>query len=76
MRRIKVKVIVRSKRPRVEEAVADSLKVYVAAPAVDSKANQAVIAAVAEYFQVKPRQLRLVSGAKSHHKIIELNCSS
>lgn len=76
MRRINVKVIARARQPRIISVAADSLKVYVTAPAVDGKANQAVIAAVAEYFQIKPRQLRIVSGAKSPHKIIELKHSS
>ncbi len=76
MRRINIKVVARSKRPRIEVLGPNELKVHVTAPAIGGKANRALLTAVAEHFQVKPRRLCIVSGVKSPHKIIELNGSS
>lgn len=72
MRRINVKVIARAKRPRIISVAADSLKVYVTAPAVDGKANAAVIASLADWLGVKPRDVRIVRGLKSRQKVVEI----
>jgi uncharacterized protein (TIGR00251 family) len=46
------------------------LKVRVAAPAVDGKANAAVVAAVADALVVPARAVRLVAGAASRTKTL------
>lgn len=49
-----------------------ALLVTVAAPAVDGKANAAVLAALAAAFGVRPRQLAIVTGERGRDKLIEL----
>ncbi len=73
MRRINVKVIARARQPRIISLTADSLKVYVTAPAVDGKANAAVIASLADWLGVKLRDVRIVRGLKNREKVVEIN---
>lgn len=51
----------------------DALLVAVAAPAVEGKANTAVLAAVADAFGIRSRAVRLVHGDKGRDKVIELD---
>lgn len=48
------------------------LVVAVRAPASDGKANQELIAVLADYFQVPKSRIQLVKGHTSRHKVIEL----
>lgn len=50
----------------------DEYVVRVKARAVDGKANEAVIKLVAEYFTVPKTRVRIVRGATSKHKAIEV----
>jgi hypothetical protein len=50
-----------------------ALVVAVAARAVDGKATEATLAAVADAFGVRRRQVRLVSGPASRDKLLELD---
>jgi uncharacterized protein len=49
------------------------LLVAVAAPAVAGKANEAVRRAVAEAFDVRMRDVKIVSGQRSRDKLVELD---
>jgi uncharacterized protein YggU (UPF0235/DUF167 family) len=49
-----------------------ALVVRVAAPAVDGRATEAALAAVAEALGVRRRRVRLVSGATSRTKVVEV----
>jgi uncharacterized protein len=51
---------------------APALVVRVRAPAADGKANTAVLAALADALGTRSRALRLVSGATSRTKVIEV----
>lgn len=55
----------------VEEA--GKLKVYLTAPAVEGKANQALMEYLSEHFKVKKNQIRIIRGEKSREKVIEIN---
>lgn len=68
---VQVKVIPRAKKNAVEKAD-DGLRVRVTAPAVDNKANEAVIQLLADYFNTKRRQVILRSGEKSRVKTFEI----
>jgi len=46
----------------------DRVKVRLAAPAHDGKANQALIAFLAEYYGVPRRNVRITAGLKSRQK--------
>ena len=53
------------KGPLVETAVDGELTVYVRQPAVEGKANEAVVRLLAKHLGVAPSRLVLVSGATS-----------
>lgn len=71
IKRIHIKVIANAKKAEVKET--DSgLKVKVNAPAVNNKANKAVVAILADYFKVKSKQIRIVNGLQNPKKTIEI----
>ena len=51
----------------------DAIKVRLAAPPVDGRANEALLAFVAGVAGVAPRAVRLVRGASSRQKVIEVD---
>lgn len=57
-----------AKRTEIAGLHGDSLKVRVAAPAVESKANEALVAFVAERLGLARRAVRVVGGEKSREK--------
>jgi len=50
----------------------DVLVVAVSARAVDGAATAAVLAAVASAFEVRPREVTVISGANSRTKVLEI----
>ncbi len=70
-RRILIVVHPRSGRPRLEERDGQ-LHVWVGPAPVDGAANDAVIAAVADHFDLPRTSVRLVAGGRSRQKILEL----
>ncbi len=50
----------------------DAVKVRIAAPAVDNKANAALIAFLAEIFDVRPARIRIRQGGKGRRKVIDI----
>ncbi|NNE94691.1 MAG: DUF167 domain-containing protein [Acidimicrobiales bacterium] len=52
---------------------ADALVVSVTDPAVDGRANRAVLKLLASALHVRPRQLSIASGAHHRSKVIELS---
>ncbi len=69
--RISLKVIPKSSRNLVIEE-ADRLKVYVSVAPEKGKANEAVLALVAEHFGVKKQRVRLLKGERSALKVVEV----
>jgi hypothetical protein len=57
-----------AKRTEVAGIYGDALKFRIAAPAVDGKANAALIAFLAEAFGVPKRAVRLIRGETSRRK--------
>ncbi|NBX88483.1 MAG: DUF167 domain-containing protein [Betaproteobacteria bacterium] len=51
----------------------DALKVKVAAPAVDDKANFALIDFLHQWFKLPVRDIKIRQGARGRRKIVELN---
>ena len=72
MKKISVKVIANAKKERVV-VEKDIYKIYVCAPAVEGKANKAVISALAQYFGINKSRVKIIKGEKSRQKIIEIN---
>ena len=74
MNKITVRVKPGSKKgPLVQTSLSGELLVFVRGPAVDGRANKAVIEILAKYFEVPKSHVQLISGHKSrlkHFKII------
>lgn len=68
---IKIKVIPNAKKNKVVESEG-LFKVYVNAPAVDGKANKALISVLSEYFNARKSVVRIVRGEKSREKVVEI----
>lgn len=52
------------------------LSVHVRAPALDGRANAAVLAALAAALGLRPRQVNLVRGERSRDKLVRLELDS
>jgi uncharacterized protein len=70
--RITIRVKPGSRENRVEKAGERDFLVKVKAPAREGKANEAVIRALAEYFDVPPSRVAIVTGAGARQKIVEI----
>jgi uncharacterized protein YggU (UPF0235/DUF167 family) len=71
--RLTVRVQPGASRPRVAGSRDGHLLVAVRARAVEGQATEAARKAVAAAFGLRPRQVRLVSGATSRTKVFELD---
>jgi uncharacterized protein len=71
--RIAIRVKPGSARPAVGGEHAGALVVAVSARAVDGKATEAALAAVADAFGVRRSAVRLVSGAASRTKVVDID---
>ena len=69
---IRVKVQTRSSQERIEETGVDEYKIWVAAAPTEGEANAAVIELLSDYFDVAPSLIKIKSGNKSSHKLIEI----
>jgi uncharacterized protein (TIGR00251 family) len=72
MARIPVKVHPRAKRSTVTGRFGDAWKLDLAAPPVDGKANDECIRFFAELAGVPRSRVRIVSGAGSRMKVVEV----
>lgn len=70
--RLSLKVIPASREDKIEGLKEDRIYIRLIAPAVDGKANLALISFLAKTFKVKKTQVLLVSGEKSRLKLVEL----
>jgi len=69
--KMNVKVIANAKQNKLIEE-AGRVKVYLTAPAVEGKANEALIELLAEHFNVKKNRISIVKGLKSREKTLEI----
>lgn len=70
--KISLKVFPGAKRNEFKKE-GELVKVYLAAPAVEGKANVALIKFLAEYFQVRPSTIEILKGLKSRQKIVNID---
>ena len=73
MTRLKLRVSPRAKRNAILGLRGDTLKVSVTAPPERGKANDAVVALLAEALGVAPSSIELVSGGASKDKVVEVD---
>lgn len=70
--RISVKVKPNSKTASVKKIGEASYTVRVKAPAKEGKANDAVVEALGEYFDIPKSRISIARGAGSKNKILEI----
>jgi len=70
--RLRVKVRAGARRSRLAGKVGEEWKVEIAAPAVDGKANRALIEFLAGALGVPRSAVRIVHGERSPHKLVEI----
>ena len=73
---IAVHVQPQARRTEVAGLHGDSVKIRLAAPPLDNRANEALVAFVAERFGVARRDVTLLAGEKSRDKRLEVRASS
>jgi uncharacterized protein (TIGR00251 family) len=72
MARFKVKVHPRAKRSGITGRLGDAWKLDLAAPPVDGKANEECVRYLAELAGVPRSRVRVVMGASSRVKVVEI----
>jgi uncharacterized protein (TIGR00251 family) len=65
-----------AKRTEVAGPHGDALKIRVAAPALEDRANEALIAFIAQKLGIPKRDVTLVSGARSREKRFAISCAA
>lgn len=70
--RITVRAKPRAKTSRVTKAEGLSVEVSLAAPPVDGAANEELVSVLSEALSVPRRELRLVLGAGSKNKVVDV----
>jgi hypothetical protein len=65
-----------ARRTEVVGLHGDSLKVRIAAPPLEDRANEALVKFLADYFAVPKRNVKLVEGERSREKRFEISGSS
>ena len=71
MATLEVKVIPNSRKNGIE-AYGNGIKVKLNAPAVDGKANKALLAYLAETFGFRKNKLSIIRGELSRNKVVEI----
>ena len=69
---LQISLIPNAKENKVFGLFNERLKLYISAPAIDGKANKALIKYLSSLFKLKKNQISLVQGEKSHQKTIKL----
>ena len=73
---MRLRVVPNAKRSEVVGASGEAIKVKVQAPATDGKANEALLAFLAEKLGLPRREVTLVVGEKSRDKIVAIESLS
>jgi len=68
-----VRVQPRASRTAITGELGDALKIAVAAPPVEGKANQALIRFLAELFGVASSSIEIVSGGLGRNKVVRIS---
>jgi len=70
--RLKLRIVPNAKRDEVTGEHGDAVKIKVAAPAIEGKANEALLEFIAEKLGLHHRDITLIAGEKSRDKLIEI----
>lgn len=69
---IEAKIVPNARKNNLIDLGQNKYKIYITAPAIQGKANQALIEFLANHFQISKNQARILKGMKSKNKIIEI----
>jgi uncharacterized protein YggU (UPF0235/DUF167 family) len=69
---VAVRVKPNSRQPRLEQAPSGGLVAYLKSPPIEGRANDELLARLAQHFGVPKSRLRLRSGAASRTKLVEI----
>jgi hypothetical protein len=70
--KVDIRLIPRSKHNLIIKEDENRFKVYVTSPAIEGRANQALIKRLAEFFGLSKSKIKIIKGKKSRNKIIEI----
>lgn len=70
--KLNIRIKPNSRKGPLVEKTNDSLIVYVRELAVDGQANEAVVKLLAKYYHVSKTCIKIIHGAKSRRKIIDI----
>lgn len=70
--RVAVKVVPGSRKDEIVGPLGDRLKIKVAAPPEDGRANAAVCALLARVLRIKPRDVNVLTGATNPEKTLRV----
>lgn len=65
-----------AKRSETAGLHGDALKIRLAAPPIEGRANEALLRFIAELFDVPQRHVELLRGAQSRHKMVKIKGSA
>ncbi len=68
---INIRVISSAKKSFIKPD-GDILKVYITQPAVDGKANKALVSFLAKHFKISKSKIQIIKGLKSRNKTIKI----
>ncbi len=69
----KIRVIPNSKINKLVGQTDKFLKIKLTAPAVDNKANIALVEFLSDYFKKKKKDIEIVAGATSRDKLVKIS---
>ena len=70
--KIKVKIVPGSSKNKIIGAYNNALKISIAAPPVEGKANKKCIAYLAKYFDVAKSKIEIISGQTGKNKLFKI----
>lgn len=73
--KVEIKGIPHAHREMIKKE-GELLKVYLCAPAIEGRANQALIELLARHFKVRKQDIEIVKGLKSRNKTVNINDDS
>ncbi|HEY5995184.1 MAG TPA: DUF167 domain-containing protein [Gallionellaceae bacterium] len=65
-----------AKRSEIAGLHGDALKIRLAAPPIEGRANEALMRFISELFNVPLRNVELLRGAQSRHKMVKISGSA
>lgn len=71
--RIFIRAKANAKTDEIEKVDPTHFRISVKEPPIDGRANKAIERAVADYFDVPPSSVRVVSGHGSKQKVVEMS---